>query len=106
VPGVERQLRYGSLLDVAIDSLEEDDIRDLRTVLNIASKSVPTVLFDAGRPGGNSETRTPPRSTGSLTGGERTGRLVFDTSTHVPTPASARAASAKRTRCFAILTRA
>jgi hypothetical protein len=42
VPGVERQLRYGSLLDVAIDSLEEDDIRDLRTVLNIASKSVPT----------------------------------------------------------------
>ncbi len=41
-PGIERQIRLGSLLDVAVDSIEEDDLRDIRTVLNIGSKSVPT----------------------------------------------------------------
>ena len=41
-PGVERQIRLGSLLDVAVTSIQEDDLRDVRTVLNIASKSIPT----------------------------------------------------------------
>jgi hypothetical protein len=42
VPGMERQIRLGNLLDVAVDSIEDDDLRDVRTVLNIGSKSIPT----------------------------------------------------------------
>ncbi len=41
-PGIERRIRLGSLLDVAVGSIEEDDVRDIRTVLNVGSKSIST----------------------------------------------------------------
>lgn len=40
--GLERELRLGKLLDLAVDSIEKDEIREFRTVLTIANKSVPT----------------------------------------------------------------